>query len=239
MRLASDWHIGRLFRARERERESARERQPADFPTPVRRLDSHVACSRSGYSLCCCCCLCCSFWGAGTEEDSSVVRHWAGAASCSWWTSWPMLQQLAVPNFSSAGRLTSSSRAVTATSSGRAAGALTLNLTRFPPFTPSSTCTLVSRFTLGFTSPYDLTKPKDKGGFNLSNDENSLFGSMVNVGAMVGSLLGGSLLDFAGRSQYVHPGCLICLCTLRSFRTDCPPFFFWLPTAPCLQPCFP
>jgi len=46
------------------------------------------------------------------------------------------------------------------------------------------------------------TKLQDDLG--MSKGENDLFGSMVNVGAMMGALAGGFFLDFAGRKRYVE-----------------------------------
>lgn len=57
------------------------------------------------------------------------------------------------------------------------------------------------RYTMGFTSPVgdDLKKSTDDGGLGLTDDQNSLFGSMVNVGAMIGAMSGGVLADRFGR----------------------------------------
>eukprot|EP00045_Choanoeca_perplexa_P007224 m.63910 g.63910 ORF g.63910 m.63910 type:complete len:503 (+) comp13983_c0_seq1:423-1931(+) len=53
-------------------------------------------------------------------------------------------------------------------------------------------------YTLGFTSPIGTDLQND---LKMSKSENDLFGSMVNVGAMVGALAGGFFLDFAGRKR--------------------------------------
>ncbi len=56
---------------------------------------------------------------------------------------------------------------------------------------------------MGYTSPYDLKKPVHEGGYGLTEAQDSLFGSMVTVGAIGGALLGGALLDSIGRTLYV------------------------------------
>lgn len=60
---------------------------------------------------------------------------------------------------------------------------------------------LVGSYTLGYTSPIgdDLRNDLD-----LTEAQTSLFGSMVNVGAMIGSLIGGQILDLIGRRWYEH-----------------------------------
>jgi SP family facilitated glucose transporter-like MFS transporter 8 len=54
-------------------------------------------------------------------------------------------------------------------------------------------------FTLGFTSPYKLTDSNPSKGYDLSDSQASLFGSLVNVGAIMGALIGGVSLDLIGR----------------------------------------
>eukprot|EP00730_Choanoeca_flexa_P017114 TRINITY_DN8198_c0_g1_i3.p1 TRINITY_DN8198_c0_g1~~TRINITY_DN8198_c0_g1_i3.p1 ORF type:complete len:505 (+),score=112.64 TRINITY_DN8198_c0_g1_i3:113-1627(+) len=53
-------------------------------------------------------------------------------------------------------------------------------------------------YTLGYTSPIGTDLEND---LHMSKSESDLFGSLVNVGAMVGALSGGFFLDFAGRRR--------------------------------------
>ena len=54
---------------------------------------------------------------------------------------------------------------------------------------------------MGYTSPVGdhLKDSTDNGGLGLKDGENSLFSSIVNVGAMIGALSGGLLADYFGR----------------------------------------
>lgn len=65
-------------------------------------------------------------------------------------------------------------------------------------------------FTMGFTSPVGdhLKDSTDDGGLGLTDGENSLFGSIVNVGAMLGAMSGGMLADSFGRVGAMRISCL-------------------------------
>eukprot|EP00053_Salpingoeca_punica_P008839 m.78958 g.78958 ORF g.78958 m.78958 type:complete len:528 (-) comp14770_c0_seq2:332-1915(-) len=73
---------------------------------------------------------------------------------------------------------------------------------------------LMFGYTLGFTSPIGkvLESPSSEGGVGLSSDQNSLFGSIVNVGAMIGAILGGYLTDKIGRRGAIQVACLPFIC---------------------------
>eukprot|EP00048_Salpingoeca_helianthica_P015893 m.229221 g.229221 ORF g.229221 m.229221 type:complete len:497 (+) comp17699_c0_seq1:1102-2592(+) len=59
-------------------------------------------------------------------------------------------------------------------------------------------------YTMGYTSPVgDALKDSDHG-LGLNTDQNSLFGSIVNVGAMVGALSGGVIADALGRTWAIR-----------------------------------
>lgn len=59
-------------------------------------------------------------------------------------------------------------------------------------------------YTLGYTSPIkDTLESPPPHGISLTSSENSLFGSLVNVGAMVGSIASGVLLDRIGRNRTI------------------------------------
>lgn len=59
-------------------------------------------------------------------------------------------------------------------------------------------------YTLGYTSPIkDDLEQHSPTGIGISSSENSLFGSLVNVGAMVGSIASGILLDRIGRNKTI------------------------------------
>ncbi|EDQ86863.1 uncharacterized protein MONBRDRAFT_10586 [Monosiga brevicollis MX1] len=60
-------------------------------------------------------------------------------------------------------------------------------------------------FTLGFTSPIGDTMKDD---LKWTSDQQSLFGSLANVGAMVGALSGGYFLDAVGRRRSILLGCV-------------------------------
>ena len=63
----------------------------------------------------------------------------------------------------------------------------------------SAASSVASRFTLGFTSPIDLTEPTVLGGAGLSESDASFFGASVNLGAAGGALIGIPLLSMLGR----------------------------------------
>lgn len=58
---------------------------------------------------------------------------------------------------------------------------------------------------MGFTSPIsdDLKASSDNGGVGITDDQNSLFGSIVTVGAMAGSMCGGMIAD-----KFSRRGCV-------------------------------
>lgn len=66
-------------------------------------------------------------------------------------------------------------------------------------FSDRDVLNLLYRYTLGFTSPIDLTEPVEAGGAGLSETDASFFGASVNLGAAAGALIGIPLLNMLGR----------------------------------------
>ena len=81
-------------------------------------------------------------------------------------------------------------------------------------------------YTLGFTSPIGdaLKKSEEDGGIGLSDSQQSLFGALVNVGAMFGAVLGSVIMDNIGRRwwvSYIQMQLVFCEaeCPLRLFQS--------------------
>ena len=67
------------------------------------------------------------------------------------------------------------------------------------------------RYSLGYTSPVKDTLQDEHKGIGISQGEQDIFGSIVNVGAMVGAMAAGVLLDGLGRLR-----CVLWFCSCLS-----------------------